>query len=74
MKTILTTGWNLMRMIRLIMGIVVVIFAIRRHDMFLGLAGGFLVLMSLLNAGCCGVSGCANQKREVMKKLVKDEP
>lgn len=76
MKTVLTTGWNFMRVIRLVMGVAAIIFGIYRQDMLLGLAGGFLLLMSLLNAGCCGVSGCAvrppNQKSKTPGK--GDEP
>lgn len=62
MKTLLTTGWSFMRILRLIMGTAVIVVAIVRHDMLLGLAGGFLVLMSVLNAGCCGTSGCSIPK------------
>ena len=55
-----------MRAIRLTMGVVAIVFAILRQDMLLGAAGGFLLLTALLNAGCCGVNGCAvptrNQK------------
>ena len=55
MKTLLTTGWNFMRMFRLIMGIVALTFAFSQRDTLLG---GFLILMAIFNTGCCGAS-CA---------------
>lgn len=58
MKAFIATGWNFMRILRLIMGVAVLVFAIRNTDILAGLAGGFLVLMSVLNAGCCGMGAC----------------
>ena len=59
MKAFIATRWNFMRIVRLIIGIAVIVFAIRNNDILLGLGGGFLVMMSVLNAGCCGASGCS---------------
>ena len=73
MKTILTTGWNFMRAIRLTMGVVAIVFAILRQDMLLGAAGGFLLLTALLNAGCCGVNGCAVPTRNLKSKTPQKE-
>ena len=47
-----------MRVLRLVMGIAGVIFSILNRDILLGMAGGFLLLMAVLNFGCCGVNGC----------------
>lgn len=59
MKTILTTGWHFMRIVRLVLGIIWMIFAYMQHDGLIGLAGGFLVFTALFNYGCCGSNGCA---------------
>ena len=55
----ITFGWNIMGVIRLIAGITALVFAIIYADRFLGLAGIVLLLMSVLNIGCCGVSECS---------------
>lgn len=59
MKTLLFTGWSFMRALRLVTGIAAIIFSIPGRDILLGLAGGFLLLMAVLNFGCCGVNGCS---------------
>lgn len=53
MKKILTTNWNLMRVVRLVTGIAGVIFALISHELILGIAGIVLILLGLFNAGCC---------------------
>lgn len=55
----MTTGWSFIRILRLIMGTAGLIFAIRNHDILLGLAGGLLLLMAVFNFGCCAVGGCS---------------
>jgi hypothetical protein len=57
MKTIIY-GWNLMRALRLVFGLVAIGQAIMTRDWILGLAGGFLLFMALANIGCCGAGGC----------------
>ncbi len=73
MKTIIATGWNFMRILRLIIGIAVMVFAVRNHDLLLGLGGGFLVLMSVFNAGCCGTGGCSTGSCKVDTKTKTTE-
>ena len=58
MKTLLTTGWTFMRVFRLVTGIAALVYAIVSADIMLGFAGGFLLLMGILNFGCCGAGGC----------------
>lgn len=59
MKTILTKGWTLIRVVRLVAGIAGVIYGLVSHELFLGAAGLFLVLLSLFNAGCCCAGSCS---------------
>jgi hypothetical protein len=58
MKSILLTGWGLMRLVRLATGISGIGFGIIRLDWLLGIAGIILLLMALFNLGNCGVGGC----------------
>lgn len=59
MKTLLFSGWSLLRVLRLAMGILAVVFVVRGHDALLGAAGGLLLFMAIFSVGCCGAGGCA---------------
>lgn len=63
-------NWDLMRVLRLALGIFIIAEGIQTKEwLFVGL-GGLFSLMPLLNIGCCGASGCStpveksNQKTE----------
>jgi hypothetical protein len=58
MITNLIGRFNLMRVLRLLMGVIASGQAYITGDWLLGIAGLFLVGMAVLNVGCCGVGGC----------------
>ncbi|MCC6287278.1 MAG: hypothetical protein IT249_05285 [Chitinophagaceae bacterium] len=71
MKASIISGWNAMRILRTVMGIVALIFAFIDKDFLLGAAGGLLLGMGIMNISCCGVSGCSvnsHSNRKVTKK------
>lgn len=49
--------WDLMRILRLIMGSIIVYQSIGEQQPLPGLLGGFFVLQALFNTGC-GAAGC----------------
>lgn len=51
-------GWDFVRILRLILGIVIIIQAIGMREWVLGMAGLLFAGMALANIGCCGVNGC----------------
>lgn len=51
--------WNAMRIIRLVLGVVIVIQGLSTNDYAIALLGGLFTLMPLLNVGCCGTNGCS---------------
>ena len=73
MKAILFTGWNLMRVLRAAMGIAAILFAVKDHDYMLGAAGGLLIIMGVLNIGCCGVGACGIPSNQVAAKDAKNK-
>ena len=73
MKAILFTRWNLMRVLRAAMGIAAILFAVRDHDYMLGAAGGLLIIMGVVNVGCCGVGACSVRSRPVAEKNAKNK-
>jgi hypothetical protein len=54
----LLTGWNRMRIIRLVLGVIVIVQGVNHREALYIVLGGMLVLMALANAGC-GAGGCA---------------
>lgn len=56
-KVQLLSNWNLTRIIRLGLGVVMIIQAFQMHNIMLGMFGGFFAWQGLLNRGCganCG--------------------
>lgn len=51
-------GWNFMRIIRLVLGIVIIVQGIQAQQWMLVALGGLFTLMPLFNIGCCGAAGC----------------
>lgn len=47
-----------MRLLRLAIGVWAIIAAFQTKETLLGLMGGLLLLMAVMNIGCCGVSSC----------------
>jgi hypothetical protein len=60
----LSSGWNLYRVIQLIMGILFVLNGIFEQDLAIGLFGGLFMVMAFLNIGCSACAGnqCKTEK------------
>ena len=48
-----------MRILRLVLGVYIIIEGIQTNEWLFIALGGLFTAMSLLNIGCCGVSGCS---------------
>lgn len=57
MRTILQ-GWNFMRILRLVMGIIIIIQGIKGGEALYIILGILLSGMSVANVGCCGTTSC----------------
>lgn len=55
-------NWDLFRMIRLGLGLLILVQAIVTKDVTSGLIGLLFTAMPLLNIGCCSTMGCAPSK------------
>ncbi|MFT3903834.1 MAG: hypothetical protein QM727_11720 [Niabella sp.] len=51
-------NWDLMRIIRLALGIIILIQGIQTQNKMFIVLGGLFALMPLLNMGCCGTAVC----------------
>lgn len=55
----LLTGWNFMRGLRLVLGVIFLMQAIEMRDIITGLIASFFLFQAVTNTGCCGSNGCA---------------
>ncbi len=51
-------NWNVMRLLRLAIGVWAIVTAIQTGQGALGLLGALVLGMAIFNIGCCGVNGC----------------
>ena len=56
----LLNNWNVIRVIRLVLSVIIMAQAIQIHDALFGFLGCFFMYQALSNTGCCGVNGCAS--------------
>jgi hypothetical protein len=71
---ILLSGWSVMRVIRLLIGLYAFWQAIVTKEPMLGLAGLFVAGMALANIGCCGANGCQiSSSKPVLKEEISYE-
>ena len=55
----LSTGWNFIRGLRLVLGIIFLMQAIEMLDIFTGVIASFFLFQAFTNTSCCGINGCA---------------
>ena len=58
MKNAILSNWSFTRILRLMIGMVILYQAINAGDILIGLAGLFFTGMAVFNMGCCGSGGC----------------
>ena len=76
MKDAFLNNWNIVRFVRLGIGLVIIVQAIIAADILIGLAGLLFAGMALFNAACCGMGGCATpnlQKKSASKEISYEE-
>ncbi|MFN8252902.1 MAG: hypothetical protein U0V75_13615 [Ferruginibacter sp.] len=68
MKQILFSNWNFLRVVRLLMGLVIVAQAVVARDAMFGVAGFLFTMMALFNTGCCAAGSCYSSTKPAVKK------
>lgn len=71
MKTILQ-GWNFMRILRLVLGIIIAVQGIVAGETLTVILGLLFAIMSVANIGCCGKNGCAVNPARSIRNKTKD--
>jgi hypothetical protein len=72
MKQAILTNWTFSRVLRLILGVVIVAQAISLGDATLGTVGLLFTLMPVFNIGCCGAGGCYTPLKKTEANDAKD--
>lgn len=76
MKRIFLDNWNIIRVFRLLVGIIIIVQAVVSKDFLLAIAGFAFTVMALFNIGCCGTRGCRvspKQKQTLAKDISYEE-
>lgn len=76
MKDVLLNNWNIVRFLRLGIGLAIIVQAIVASDILFGFAGLLFTGMALFNAACCGIGGCATPtptKKSASKEISYEE-
>lgn len=68
----LLTGWNFMRGLRLVLGVIFLMQAIELRDIITGLIATFFLFQAITNTGCCGSNGCAVPKNKTNIEDIQD--
>lgn len=63
-KETLFKNWNLMRWLRLALGIYVSVQAVETLSLFLGGVAAFFLFQAITNMGCNGTNGCALPRKK----------
>ena len=72
LKSILLSGWNLNRGIRLILGIAILFQYFEQKDFFIAMISVMLILQAVFNVGCCGSGNCAVETRKTKSQAIED--
>lgn len=72
LKSILFSGWNLNRGIRLILGIAILFQYFEQKDVFIAMISTMLILQAVFNVACCGSGNCAVEPRDRKSQSIED--
>ena len=59
------SNWNLIRVLRLVIGLAILVQGIMAKDAMFGIAGVVFTLTALFNIGCCGAGGCNTPTKKI---------
>lgn len=73
MKMIFLKNWNVMRVLRLGMGVFIISQGVLAQEWALIAMGGIFSVLAVLNIGCCGTSACKTPTIKSNKAIVTEE-
>lgn len=73
MKNTFLTGWNFVRILRLVIGVSALAAYFSEHDSFMGLLGLIVTAQAVFNVGCCGVNSCSTNSIQNNSKEISSD-
>ena len=75
MRNHVLSGWNIIRLLRLLLGTAAAVQGIWQKEGFLVIAGIVFLMGALFNVGCCESAGCSvsSSKNNTRKKIEYEE-
>lgn len=76
MKQLVLHNWNLIRVLRLAMGIAILVQAVLANDVLFGMIGILFTAMPVFNLGCCAGGNCSapvQQYEDNAKEIIYEE-
>jgi hypothetical protein len=73
MMTSILSGWDVMRLLRLGLGIYFGVQAYILMDALSGFLGAFLLLQAITNTGCCAAGQCVPTSKSGVNKAKEEE-
>ncbi len=68
----LTHHWNVARVLRVFLGVMILVQGTVNHDNGVLAMGGFFTLFGLFTTGCCGMSGCNTEATQLRHNRIED--
>lgn len=69
----LLKNWDLMRIVRLLIGVGIAVYAISSKDYTFLLFAGLLLFQAIMNISCCGSKGCYTNKEKPEENIYRDQ-
>ena len=69
----IASGWHLMRIMRLAIGLMLLIMGIQSRDWMMGSFSLFFLYQALTDTGCCGSAGCNTPRNMQHRHMIQDE-
>jgi len=64
MRQTIFSNWNIVRVLRLVLGVLALSAAFSEKDKIMGLLGTIFTIQAIFNIGCCGATGCSTNYKE----------
>ncbi|WP_255499238.1 hypothetical protein [Dysgonomonas sp. HDW5A] len=69
----LLKNWYLMRIVRLLAGVGIAVYAISSKDYTFLLLAGLFLFQAIMNISCCGSKGCYTNKEKPKENIYRDQ-
>ena len=69
----LLSGWDFVRVLRLVIGVSALAAYYSEHDSMMGMLGIIVTAQAVFNVGCCGVNSCSSTNTQSNSKEISPD-